>query len=124
MNMGTAKSRGAMLLRSATVAGLCLSLWIAAAPAAALEEGDIVEIVTGVLRSEDANVVVFQVTDDNPRLLQALERYFAARGLNPNDPELPCAYCSTSTGLHRFKLPADDPAMITDVEAIVQRYGR
>ena len=81
-----------------------------------------IEIATGIMKSEDANVVVFAVTDDNPQLLDALEKHFAKVGVNPNDPALPCAYCSPELGMHKFKIPNDNPRLILEVEYIVRKY--
>ncbi len=89
----------------------------------ALNLGDTIEVVTGVFKSEDTNVVVFKVTDDNPRLIDALESYFEKKGMKPNNPKLKCMYCSPTLGMHIFKILNDNPKMIVKVERIIKMYS-
>ena len=88
----------------------------------ALEVGNFIKIAKGVLKSENTNVVVFKVTDDNPRLLEALEKHFEKVGINPNDPSLPCDYCIPSLGVHIFKISNDNPQLIVEVEKIIEKF--
>ena len=88
------------------------------------EVGNFLTISKNVSKIEATNFVAYKVTDDNPRLLEALEKAFDKAGIKPNNPNIPCLYCTPSLGEHIFKISNDNPRFILKIEEIINELKR